>query len=81
MRTEELAIVVYGALTFVMVAILAIVTGATTALFVLSGAVASTYAFQVIQFIDVRFQRTILTFWALAVLLTIVAAVLALKGI
>lgn len=81
MNAEELTIVVYGALTYIMVAILAIMTGSHLAMFVLVGAVASTYVFQVIQFIDVRFQRTITTLWALAVLLTIVAAVLAFKGI
>lgn len=81
MNTEELAIVVYGALTYIMVAILAIMTGAQVAMFALVGAVASTYAFQVVQFIDARFIRTINTLWVLAVALTFIAAVFAFKGI
>lgn len=81
MKTEELAVLVYGVLTYLLIAVLAVSNGAKIALLLVTAAAATTYLFQAVQLIDDTLNRALLALWTLAIALAAAAMVLAFLGI
>ena len=81
MKTEELAVLVYGVLTYLLIAALAVSNGAKIALLLVTAAAAATYFFQAVQLIDDTLNRALLALWTLAIALAAAAMVLAFLGI
>lgn len=81
MRTTELAVLVYGVLTYLLIAALALSNGAKIALLLVTAAAATTYIFQAVQLIDETLNRALLALWTLAIALAAAAMVLAVFGI
>lgn len=76
MTTEQLAVLVYGVVAYLVAAILAVTAGSSTALLILFAGAGVTYVFQALQLLapDVEnewFTLVLLGIWALAVILPV----------